>query len=295
MSKITRHEFGGGGEVHIDQLQQNIREKLQEVLEAKKLPLYDMISYHFGIHGLEPEGVLPTMKHGILTQLVLLSVMGDASKYVSLASALALINGFLEVHDDVQAGNPSRQGRDALWWVWGPAQAINAGDGMNSLARMMVVGLKNQGVSGEFIYKALHIIDQSLIETVEGRFQDLEMQEKIEVPEHEYIGMAEKKRGALVGTSLALGALCLGLDNAVQSKLIECGKNVGIASQIYDDVNEIFVDRNDGNVEFMNKKKLFLLHFYYIETIFYCSRNIITLQTIIFPHGIVAFKFSKFR
>ena len=259
MSKMTKHEAGSNEEVDFNLMQENIRGTLREVLTAKNLPLYDMISYHFGILGGEPEGPLPTMKHGILSQLILMLVGNGNRQLVSLASALELLNGFLEVHDDVQSGNPSRQGRDALWWVWGPAQAINAGDGMNSLARMMVVGLGEEGVSADLIYNALHIIDRSLVETVEGRFHDLEMQEKIEVPENEYLGMAEKKRGALVGASLALGALFSDLECEIQPKLIECGRNIGIASQIYDDVNEILMDRDDGNVEFLNKKKLFPL------------------------------------
>ena len=71
--------------------------------------------------------------------------------------------------------------------------------------------------------------------------------------------MAEKKRGALVGASLALGALFADLDYEIQSNLIECGRNIGVASQINDDINEILMDRDDGNVEFLNKKKLFPL------------------------------------
>ena len=259
MSKMTRHEAANNDEVDFNLLEEDIRGTLREVLTAKNLPLYDMISYHFGILGGEPEGPLPTMKHGILSQLILMLEGNGNRQFVSLASALELLNGFLEVHDDVQSGNPSRQGRDALWWVWGPAQAINAGDGMNSLARMMVVGLGERGVSADLIYNALHIIDRSLVETVEGRFQDLEMQEKIEVPENEYLWMAEMKRGALVGASLALGALFADLDYEIQTNLIECGRDIGVASQINDDINEILMDRDDGNVEFLNKKKLFPL------------------------------------
>ena len=74
MSKMTKHEAGSNEEVDFNLMQENIRGTLREVLTAKNLPLYDMISYHFGILGGEPEGPLPTMKHGILSQLILMLV-----------------------------------------------------------------------------------------------------------------------------------------------------------------------------------------------------------------------------
>ena len=259
MSRVTIEEFDSDGDSDFRSLHENILADLQKVLKAKDLPLYDMALYHFGVADKNLDNRGPIMKYGILAQLILMSQGKDTGKFYSIASALELINGFLEVHDDVQAGNPTREGRDALWWVWGPAQAINAGDAMNSLARVIIVGLEENGVSGDLIYKALQIVDQALIETMEGRFQDLEMQEKLDVSEDEYLSMSKSKRGALVGASLALGALFSGLNSEVQSNLIECGRNVGVASQINDDLKEILVDRDDGNVEFLNKKKLYPL------------------------------------
>ena len=48
---------------------------------------------------------------------------------------------FLQIHDDVQSGSPQRAGRDTVWWKWGPAQAINAGDGMYAMARVALFRL----------------------------------------------------------------------------------------------------------------------------------------------------------
>ena len=56
------------------------------------------------------------------------------------AAAVELVQGFTEIHDDVQGGIPTRDGRDAVWWVWGPAQAINAGDGMHGWAGSQCFG-----------------------------------------------------------------------------------------------------------------------------------------------------------
>ena len=44
MSKMTRHEAANNDEVDFGLLEEDIRGALREVLKAKNLPLYDMIS-----------------------------------------------------------------------------------------------------------------------------------------------------------------------------------------------------------------------------------------------------------
>ena len=43
------------------------------------------------------------------------------------------------VHDEIGSGTPNSNGRDTLWWKWGPAQAINAGDCLYSLSRLLII------------------------------------------------------------------------------------------------------------------------------------------------------------
>jgi geranylgeranyl diphosphate synthase type I len=55
---------------------------------------------------------------------------GDTERTLPVAVALELIHNFTLIHDDIQDGDRQRRGRPAVWTLWGPAQAINAGDGL---------------------------------------------------------------------------------------------------------------------------------------------------------------------
>ena len=57
------------------------------------------------------------------------------------ATAVEFVHHFSLIHDDIQNGNPDRDRRPAVWWHWGPGQAINAGDGLHALARLALFRL----------------------------------------------------------------------------------------------------------------------------------------------------------
>ena len=50
------------------------------------------------------------------------------------AAGVEMAHGFSLIHEELRLGSPTRGDRPALWWVWGHAQGINAGDGMYALA-----------------------------------------------------------------------------------------------------------------------------------------------------------------
>ena len=153
---------------------EKLSKSLRHVFDSRDLPLYGMMSYHFGFHESEIE-FSPDYLHGV--SLLLVSEFFGSSPDVAMSAAVALelINGFCEIHDDVQSGRPSRSGRDSLWWVWGPAQAINAGDGMHALARMELLLLPEKGFPSELSYQAIKLLDQATLKSCEGRFRDLDL------------------------------------------------------------------------------------------------------------------------
>ena len=61
------------------------------------------------------------------------------SKIITGLSALFLFKSGIIVHDEIGSGTPNSNGRDTLWWKWGPAQAINAGDCLYSLSRLLII------------------------------------------------------------------------------------------------------------------------------------------------------------
>lgn len=232
-----------------------LSKSLRGIFDSRELPLYGMMSSHFGFH--ESDSVFaPNYMHGI-SLLLATEAFGDAVDVAACAAvAVELINGFCEIHDDVQSGRPSRDGRDALWWIWGPAQAINAGDGMHALARTELLLLGNQGAS-DLPYRAIKLFDQATLKACEGRFRDLDMQEKLAVSVEAYTKMASEKSGSLLGASLAVAALLNNKNEDAQSELLYAGFLLGEAMQIKSDLNQLWNISENQNVDFLNKKKLY--------------------------------------
>ena len=101
-------------------LELEINKELRSRLNSKNMPLYDMMSYHYGFH----EDTLANQirpHQGTLLLVGVDSFGGEVDSALPAALAIELINGFCQVHDDVESGRPSSQGRDSLWWVWGLA------------------------------------------------------------------------------------------------------------------------------------------------------------------------------
>lgn len=246
----------------IEDLSSRVDAELNSIVTANEMPLYRMMSYHMGwnnAQGVSEPMVSGERVHGVLCLLACGAVGGDVEVALPAAAAVELVHNFMLIHDDVQGGNPQRDNRDAVWWVWGPAQAINAGDGMHALARLAMFRLLERGVSAEATFHAVQVLDEASLRTCEGRFLDLEAQEKIDLSVDAYLKMASDKMGALLSCAMKLGALMGASDDSRADALGECGAKLGLAMQIQADLQELWGSRDDksaASTEVMNKKKL---------------------------------------
>ena len=240
-----------------DQIQAEVNRLMKDYLDSKSLPLYDMLSYHLGIHGLDPGLTIPKRVHGMLLQIAVENLGGNPLLTLPAAMSIEMLNAFCEIHDDVQSGNPTRNGQDSLWWVWGPAQAINAGDGMHSIARIALLNLDKQHFSDRTSHAALSFLDKGALVTFEGRYRDLEMQERIDTSVAAYLEMAGQKTGALYGSALSMAAELSGLTSKACEGLFQSGHLIGQAKQIKLDMNQIWGSDSNQKIDFLNKKKLF--------------------------------------
>ena len=238
-------------------LELEINKELRSRLSSKNLPLYDMMSYHLGI-GQDQKGIVPERQIGNILQMSVQAFGGDTDRTILVAAALELINGFCEIHDDVQSGRPGRNGKDAVWWVWGPAQAINAGDGMHSLARLVASRMGEYGFSQDQSFEVVRMLDDATLLACEGRYRDLEMQDQLAVSEDSYVRTAQEKVGALFGAAFSIAAFLTGMEERVITRLRETGSKLGEAFLINSDVMELWGNRGtDVSVDFLNKKKLY--------------------------------------
>jgi geranylgeranyl diphosphate synthase type I len=226
------------------------------------MDLYRMMSYHLGWEderGSARDRVAGTRSHGVACLTACHTAGGDVEAALPAAASVELVNSFCQIHDDVQGGHPRRDDRDAVWWVWGPAQAINAGDAMHAMARLAMFRLQERGISPLAVTRALQLVDEASLKLCEGRFQDLEAQERIDLKVDAYLEMAASKTGALYACAMRLGGLVAEADEDVVDALARCGASLGMAVQVRDDLRELWPDSQEEytpSAEVLNKKKL---------------------------------------
>lgn len=236
-----------------------IEAELRDMFRSRELALYEMLTYHMGWNagdeGSPYPGAVNGRKYGVTCLTACEAIGGDFSTCLPAAAALELLEGFLQIHDDVQSGSPQRAGRDAVWWKWGPAQAINAGDAMYAMARIAMFRLGERGAGPDSTFRAVQILDETSLALCEGRFQDLEARERIDLGVDAYLAMASDKGASLYVGAMKLGALVADADDTIASALADFGSKIGLARQIQDDLNELW-HRTEPSDEVLNKKKL---------------------------------------
>lgn len=206
---------------------------------------YGMMQYHLGWID---EGFVPT-KDGagkrlrpILCLLTCQATGGDPEQALPAAAAIELVHNFSLIHDDIEDKSPLRRGRLTVWKVWGPPQAINAGDGLFALAHLAMRRLADSGVPPRRVLTAFEILDEACLALTEGQYLDLSFEARLDVDVDQYLSMIQGKTAALFSAAAQLGALVAGSDPESIARYRRFGENIGLAFQIVDDILGIWGD-----------------------------------------------------
>ena len=239
-----------------------IEEELRATLEERTVGLYQMLRYQFGWSdkdGSPTNGAGGKRLRPILCLATCEALGGDAQQALPAAAAVELIHNFSLVHDDIEDNSPERYQRPAVWKVWGTAQAINVGDSMHALARLMLLRMQKQGVPLDRILWAGQLLDEASLRLCEGQFLDLLYEEQADVDIEAYLTMTKGKTAALISCALQLGGVVATGDRWTVDVLARCGTNLGIAFQIRDDVLDMDDGREGETVaeDLTGKKKTF--------------------------------------
>ncbi len=187
-----------------------------------------MVSYHLGFEEDENGTRLAGYPGKLLRPLLLLfaceALGGEPEAALPAAVAVELVHSFSLVHDDIQDQDEERHGRPTAWRLFGPAQAINLGDGLRELGALALFEL-GRHFPPEVVLEASKALSRATLEMIEGQVLDLALEAKAEATLKEYEAMALRKTGALLGGALELGALLAGVDD----KIIEAFKGFGCA------------------------------------------------------------------
>jgi geranylgeranyl diphosphate synthase type I len=219
-----------------------------------------MLSYHLGWsdqHGQPEDNPPPAHFPSLIALVTCQALSGDFQKALPIAAAVEFVYNFTLVHGDVQTGGIESQERPSIWWVWGPAQAINAGDGLHALGRGTIMRLAQGAWEPDAVLMAVKALDQACLSLCEGQYMDLSFQDQLLVTETDYLDMVRRKAGSLPGCSAQLGALASGAEPDACAQFQELGSKLGMAWQLTRDVSSLWGPEGDGwsanNV--LNKKK----------------------------------------
>ena len=222
---------------------------MKEVFSGREGFLYDLLRYHLGWAGQrgEPEDN-PSVLHlqSLLALVCCEALIGDFQAALPAAAGIELVHNFTLVHGEVQAGRVAEPDRPSIWWVWGPAQAINAGDGLHALGRTTLMRLAQRGIPADRVLRSVELLDRACLTLCEGQYMDLDFQDQLLVTSGAYYDMIGRKTGALAGCSAELGALAAGMDEGVCLQVRDAGRRLGMAWQIGEDITDLWGRRGDG-------------------------------------------------
>ena len=226
-----------------DVVQAEMRAAFPEV----DLPIYDMGRYALGWmdeRG-QPASASGKGARAALTMLGAEAITDDPAalrRATAGAAAVEIVHNFSLVHDDVQDGDIERRGRPTVWRVWGVAQAINTGDLMRELADTAMRRALLHGASSEAVLEAIRRLNLATMLMIEGQYLDLTFEQRMDVQVEEYLGMVERKTGAMMGVSLSIGATLAGATSEQADALDRAGKRLGRCFQMRDDWLGIWAD-----------------------------------------------------
>ena len=174
----------------------------------------------------------------ILTYTVASLFDSKIEKADSCASAIELIHIYSLIHDDLPAmdNDDIRHNQPSNHKVFGEAQAILAGDGLQALAFSLISN--DPLINADTKIKLLELMAKSSYAMAEGQSIDLSVVSK-KVDLNILNKMHQKKTGALLNCSIKLGALLHNASENDLSILESFASNLGLAYQIQDDVLDV--------------------------------------------------------
>jgi geranylgeranyl diphosphate synthase type II len=157
---------------------------------------------------------------------------------LSAATAMEMIHTFSLIHDDLPAmdNDDLRRGRPTNHKVYGEAMAILAGDAMTTMAFDLIATDAEPSKAIALIRELAHASGPEGM--IGGQVLDIDGEKQtLSLPQLQQVH--RMKTGALLTASCRLGAIAAGVDGSTLAAVTECGRHLGLAFQIVDDVLDV--------------------------------------------------------
>lgn len=222
----------------LGQYQKQLEKALKSTLLGTSPSILRMLQYHMGWSDRFGNSVNNPSGKAIRPSLCLFTcyaVGGNSEKALNAAVALELIHNFSLIHDDIQDEDIERHHRPTVWFEWGKSKALLAGNVMRLLGEEAVLRSKPPKMAVQDRLACISILTESYLEMIEGQYLDVSFELRQDVTPAEYLGMVNKKTGALMGASMHLGAMLGTTDMSKITSLRNVGQELGLAFQCRDD------------------------------------------------------------
>ncbi len=207
--------------------------------------IFGILRYHLGWQDIHGNPADEGAGKGLRAVLVLASCEfagGDWRSALPAAAAIELIHNFSLIHDDIQDRDETRRGRATAWTVFGVHEAVAGGNAMRVAGGQTIRALAETGLPAHTVLAAADVLTARYLEMVEGQYLDMSFEDSDGVTTDAYIDMISRKTGALVDCAMYIGALAATGDPQTAEAFGACGRRLGIAFQVRDDLLGIWGD-----------------------------------------------------
>jgi geranylgeranyl pyrophosphate synthase len=171
----------------------------------------------------------------LLPLIVCESHCGHYEQALPAAAALHLLKNAAEVFDDIEdADNPQ-----SLAAKYGTAVTINAASLLLVLAEKTLISLQNRGVPDDRVIRVIDAVNYHYISAGAGQHLDLSYPRQNPLTENKYLEIARAKSASVFACACQAGALLASADDETIDKYTQFGYDLGMASQIANDIQGI--------------------------------------------------------
>lgn len=171
-------------------------------------------------------------------------LFGGKSKIIEpFMAAIEMIHTYSLVHDDLPAmdNDEYRRGKKTTHAVYGEAMGILAGDALLTYAFETASRAFDMESSNPGIGRALQILagNAGIFGMVGGQTVDIESENDQAMTEEKLDFIYRLKTGALIESSMLIGAVLAGATKNEQKVIRQVAEDVGLAFQIQDDILDV--------------------------------------------------------
>ena len=220
-TKSSDHSTGGLDVISDDLAR--VEERIRDVISSRETTLTTISDYLINAGG---KRVRPAV-----SLLVFRACGGhDPTDVIDLSVSLELIHSATLLHDDIIDSNDTRRGRDAAPVRFGVANTLVTGDFLFSRAFE---------VCGRFEPTIVSWAAEACIQLTEGEVMQGRFRRNPAATVEDYDEIIERKTASLFAAGARIAAHLADVPTAEVEQLRQCGRHIGFAFQMIDDVLDI--------------------------------------------------------